>query len=324
MTGSLNILFKEVRKDYKIIEDTYKVLEKSYDLKIPIHSAGQWILDNMYVIKEQYYEIKQDGKNLRYKRLPVIKDRNGNRTIAIYYLANELVENNTGYIDQNIILNILKEHQKLSYLSSEELDLFLLMVRIALIKFISKICFNICNSQLKKIDVENIILHKSNIEDDNYIKEFQVTFNKSINFREYMLDTNNVKNANTAFIEYMSYRLKEMGDKGQKFYDLLSQEAEKIGFTVTEAIIKEHKEIAKTTEYIGRAISSYKRLTGINFREIFEHVNKIDETLNNDFTKEFKKCDYKTKNRYRKYIIKLAKKYNVLKYILQKNVLNVL
>lgn len=311
MVGSLNLLFKEARKNYKIIEETYKILEKSYDLKIPIHSAGQWVLDNMYVIKEQYYGIRQDERTLKYKKLPIIKDKYGNKTISIYYLACELVENNTGYIDQNIILNTLKEHQKLSYLSSEELDLFLLMLRLALIKFISRICFNICNSQLKKIDVENIISHQNNIKHEEYIKKFRVTFNQSVNFREYMLDTNNSKSANTAFIEYMSYRLKEMGDKGEKYYDLLSQEAEKIGFTVTEAIIKEHKEIARTTEHIGRAISSYKRLTGINFREIFEHVNKIDETLDEDFTKEFRKCDYKTKNRYRRYIIKLAKKYNV-------------
>ena len=48
-----------------------------------------------------------------------------------------------------------------------------------------------------------------------------------------------------------------------------------------------------------------------DFREIFEDVNRIDETLNNDYTDEFKKCDYKTKNRYRAYVIKLAKKYGV-------------
>ena len=67
----------------------------------------------------------------------------------------------------------------------------------------------------------------------------------------------------------MAYRLKEMGVKGEKYYKLLSDEAEKIGFTIEEAIIKEHMEIAKTTDYIGRAILSYKRLQGLNFREIF-------------------------------------------------------
>ena len=111
-----------------------------------------------------------------------------------------------------------------------------------------------------------------------------------------------------------------MGVKGEKYYKLLSDEAEKIGFTIEEAIIKEHMEIAKTTDYIGRAILSYKRLQGLNFREIFENVNKIDETLKNDYTNEFIKCDYKTKSLYRKYVIKLAKKYKVSEVYIAKKV----
>lgn len=309
MIGSLNGLFKEAKKNYRIIEETYKLLEKSYDIKLSIHSAGQWILDNMYIIEEQYYYIKQDAKKLNNKRLPMAMDSFGNKTIGIYSLACESVEKNTGYIDQNIILNTLKEHQKVSYLTSEELDLYLLMLRLALLKYIAKICFQICNSQMKKNDVENLIAKYENRANTKKI-EFPFQKNK-MNFKEYMLDENNVKTANTAFIEYMAYKVKEMGDAGEKYYELLVQEAEKIGFTVTDAIIKEHNEIAKITEYIGRAISSYKKFSGINFREIFEKVNKIDETFEKDYTNEFQKCDYKTKIRYRSYIIKLSKKYKV-------------
>ena len=267
MVESLNVLFKEAKKNYKIIEETYKVLEKSYDLKIPIHSAGQWVLDNMYIVEEQYMFIKKDTGTIRKKRLPMLKDNQGNKSIAIYHLACETVEKNTGFIDQNIILNSLLEHQKISYLSSEEIDLYLLMIRHALLKYIARLCTIIYNSQIKKMDVEDIIASQAI---DTYARRINLQIKGSVNFKEYILDENNVKTANTAFIEYMAYKVKEMGDKGQAFYDLLVQEAEKNGFTVTEAIIKEHNEIAKTTEYIGRAISSFKKVAGVNFREIFE------------------------------------------------------
>ncbi len=309
MKHTLNSIFKEAKLNYDIICKTHLLLESSYELKIPIHSAGQWILDNMYIIEEQYEEIKEAKKSLKSKRLPVIKTHDGDKYISIFYLAYELVEENTGYVDQNLILNCLKEHQKLSYLTSEELDLFILMLKIALIKFISRICVNITNSQLKKIEVEQLILSDSNV--DKTIKDFFANSIKNINFKDYILNENHIKTANTAFIEYMSYRLKELGQKGEKYFERLKDESEKIGFTIEEAIIKEHMEIAKTTEYIGRAILAYKQIQGINFREIFEKVNKIDEALKDDYTNEFKKCDYKTKTRYRQYIIKLAKKYNL-------------
>ena len=133
-------------------------------------------------------------------------------------------------------------------------------------------------------------------------------FFKGINKDSKLSDLTKIKNTNTAFVEYMSYRLKEMGTEGEKYYNQLQDEISKLGFSIEEAIVKEHMEIAKTTDYMGRAISSFKVLQALNFREIFEAVNKIDETLMDDYTDEFKKCDYKTKERYRDYIIKIAQK----------------
>lgn len=306
MKGKLNGIFKEAQNDYKIISKTYKVLVKTFDRKIQMHSAGQWILDNMYIIEEQYNDIIENKRVLKNKKLPMIKTHEGEKCVAIFYLAYELVENNTGYIDKNIIFNCLREHQKLTYLSSEELDLFVLMIKIALLKFIARIAINITNSQMKKLEVEEIL---GNSNSEEISKELH--FFKGVGKDSKLSNLTNIKNTNTAFVEYMSYRLKQMGTEGEKYYKQLQDEISKLGFSIEEAIVKEHMEIAKTTDYIGRAITSFKRLQALNFREIFEAVNKIDETLMDDYTDEFRKCDYKTKARYRAYIITLAQKYDL-------------
>ena len=306
MKGKLNGIFKEAQRDYKIISKTYKILVKTFDMKIQMHSAGQWILDNMYIIEEQYNDIIENKRVLKNKKLPVIRTHDSQKCVAIFYLAYELVENNTGYVDKNIIYNCLREHQKLTYLSSEELDLFVLMIKIALLKFIARIALNITNSQMKKLEVENLLNDNNGLD---VSKDFN--FFKGIGKDSKLSDLSKIKNTNTAFVEYLSYRLKDMGAEGEKYYNKLQEEISKLGFSIEEAIVKEHMEIAKTTDYIGRAISSFKVLQGLNFREIFEAVNKIDETLMDDYTKEFEKCDYKTKARYRSYIIKLAEKYNL-------------
>ena len=69
MENTLNMLFKEAKNNYDIIYKTYKVLEKSYELKISIHTAGQWLLDNMYIIDEEYENIKEAKKGLRGKKI---------------------------------------------------------------------------------------------------------------------------------------------------------------------------------------------------------------------------------------------------------------
>ena len=310
MKNTLNEIFNEAKENFDLVSKTYRILETSFDRKISVHSAGQWLLDNMYIIEQEYYSIKEEKKVLKNKRLPIIKASDGSKYISIYYLANELVEENKGSINQWLIEEKLKEHQKISYLSSEELNLFILMLKIALLKFIARVCENIMNSQVQKLIVEDILENEREelIESD---ARSLSSFKSVKDLRDYILNEDKIKNSNTAFIEYMAFRLKEYGQRGEKYLKYLKNEAEKIGFTVESAIVKEHMEIAKTTDYIGRAIISYKQIQGINFREIFERVNKADETLKGDYTGEFSKCDYKTKNRYRNYVIKLSKKYNL-------------
>lgn len=310
MKNTLNEIFNEAHDNFELINKTYKILEKSYDMKISIHSAGQWLLDNMYIIEQEYSIIKEEKKNLKNKRLPIIKASDGSKYISIYYLANELVEENKGFVNQWLIEEKLREHQKFSYLSSLELNLFMLMLKMALLKFIARISENILHSQLQKLIVEEI-LQNEDIDFVSYDKSNFSKFTTIKDFREYLIDEEKIKNSNTAFIEYMAFRLKKYGKNGDKFLKCLKNEAEKSGFTVESAIVKEHMEIAKTTDYIGKAIVSYRQIQSINFREIFESVNKADEILKEDYTKEFQKCDYKTKGRYRDYIIKLANKYNL-------------
>ena len=54
-----------------------------------------------------------------------------------------------------------------------------------------------------------------------------------------------------------------------------------------------------------------KTVSTTNWGDVIVHVNRIDEILKEDYTKEYKKCDHKTKSRYRATVIKLAKKYKV-------------
>lgn len=302
-------LYKELKENYSKIVRTYGLLEKTYNMHLPVHSAGQWILDNMYIIEQQYHEILEQKRSICKAKLPVIKVRNGQKSLSIYHIAHELIENNKGYVDQNYIKDTLIQHQKAAALTSEELSVFPVMLKISLIKFISIICVNIANSQFQKVEVEKIF--EDNGKDEKKEK-IASKFEKDLKrFKQDRYIAEKLKSTNTAYVEYLAFKLKEFGSSGDEFYKILNDCAERIGFTVEEAIVKEHMEITKTTDYMSRAITGLKHMSSLNYREIFEKVNKIDETLMNDYTKEFAKCDYKTKTRYRNRVIKLAKKFGL-------------
>ena len=51
---------KYLKSDYKYILNVYKLLNHHVKLGIKIHSAGEWILDNFYIIEENVKLIEKE------------------------------------------------------------------------------------------------------------------------------------------------------------------------------------------------------------------------------------------------------------------------
>ena len=110
------------------------------------------------------------------------------------------------------------------------------------------------------------------------------------------------------FIEYMSYILKRYGKKGYSYLNALEETVELAGMTVSDVIKKEHFDIAVRKVSIGNSITSIKKIQRINFLEIFEKVNGVEELLKQDPANVYDKMDNKTKEYYRNKIKEISKK----------------
>ena len=73
----------ELKNAFRIIKATYDLLNMNSDLKIPSHSAGQWLLDNMYII-EQEYNIAKTSLRFEVKvGMPTVKPTDGKQNLRI-------------------------------------------------------------------------------------------------------------------------------------------------------------------------------------------------------------------------------------------------
>ena len=57
-----------LKENFEVITEVYQLLNEHIKLKIPIHPAGEWILDNYYVIDQTVKNIKQELSLKKYKR----------------------------------------------------------------------------------------------------------------------------------------------------------------------------------------------------------------------------------------------------------------
>ena len=107
--------------DYKFILDTYNLLNKHLKLGIKIHSAGEWILDNFYIIEESVKTIQKEMPIRKYKKMIGLTNDIYMGFARSYVLAEEIVAFSDCKIDRELIDIALKSYQKKKVLSMEEL-----------------------------------------------------------------------------------------------------------------------------------------------------------------------------------------------------------
>lgn len=284
--------------NFKFITKTYEILNLNLKQKISIHPAGEWLADNYYIIEETYKGIKKELSLKKYTNFVGLSNGIYKGYARIYVLASEIIAYTDGKIETENLKTLLKKYQKNKTLNMEEIWNISIFFNIVLIEKIRNICEKIYSAQVQKYKVESLIERLvDNIDDNN--RKFKKDI-ESEKFEEY--------SSKETFIEYLSYRLKSYGKKGLPYLKILEEEVQKTGTTISDVINKEHFDIALKKVYIGNCIRSIHNIQRINFTEIFEEINGVENILKKDPANIYEKMDHKTKDYYRNVIKELSKK----------------
>ncbi len=301
-----------LKENFEIISQVYNLLNEHIKLKLPIHPAGEWILDNFYVIDETVKSIKNELTLKKYINFLGIENGSDEGFARIYVLASEIVNYSDNKVDGKSLSKCLQAYQKKKTLSMEEIWNITTFIKIALIENIRDICTKIYSSQMQKYKVENIIERLVEKKDK---EELHFT-----SLGEYKAKVKGYGEMKYPFIEYLSYRLKKYGKKAYPYLSILEEQVEKMGMDISEVVAKEHFDIALKKISIGNAITSIKNLNRISMIEIFEQINGVEEILKQDPANVYDKMDYKTKILYRNCIKDISKKTKISEIYIAKKV----
>ena len=285
-----------LKNNFKFITKTYELLNNNIKMGINIHPGGEWILDNYYIIEECEKNIEKELTLENYVKFIGLKNSRYSGIARIYVLASEIVAYTDGKIDSNNLKYCLEAYQRKKTLNMDEIWNIGIFIQIALIENIRNVCEKIYSSQMQKYRVENIV---ERLVENKEKTKFQL----NNEYQSYNLGYGVIK---YPFIEYMSYRLKKYGRKAISYLKVLEEQVNKMGTSVSEVIKKEHFDIANAKVTIGNSIRSIKEIQRVNFLEIFEKINGVEEILRSDPADVYSHMDYKTKNLYRNKIKELS------------------
>ena len=299
-------------ENYIKIKNVYKLLNEHIKLGINIHPAGEWILDNFYIIEEAVRQIEKEMTLKKYANFVGIQNGKYAGFARIYVLATEIVAYTDNKINGENLEKYLQAYQTKKTLNMEEIWNIGIFLQIAIINNIAEISEKIYSSQIQKYKVKSIIERLVENKEKNELKYNQITATK--------LKNNEFRSMRYPFIEYMSYSLKKYGKRAYGYLNILEEEVEKVGTTVSEAIQKEHFDTAIRKISMSNCITSIKKIQRINFLDIFEKINGVEEILSREPAGIYENMEYKTKEYYRNTIKEIAKKTNMSEIYVAKKV----
>ncbi len=286
-----------LNENFKFIQKTYNILNEHIKKNISIYPAGEWLLDNFYIIEETVKNINNEITEKKYRNFPSITNGMYKGFARIYVLATEMVAYTDNTIDEETLNLCLSAYERKKTLSMEEIWNLPVFLNIAIIENIRTICEKIYLSQIQKYKVEELV--------ERLIEKKEASKQEFKKVRE---TTKIYQNSSYPFIEYLSYKLKRYGKKAIPYLNILEEQVDKMGMTVSEVIRKEHFDIAIQKVSIGNSITSIREISRINFLSLFEEINGVEELLRQDPANIYEKMDYKTKEYYRNAIKNLSEK----------------
>ena len=210
---------EKLKDNYNNILETYEILNEHLKLGIKIHSAGEWLLDNFYIIEETVKNIEKNLTLSKYTKLPGLNNNKYYGFARAYVLANEIVAFSDNTINEEKIIEAINSYQTRKILSMEEIWNIGIFLQIAIIQEIADIAEKIYYEKIQKYKVEDIF---ERLIDEKENKEMR--FHKKIKNKKELT----IKDVNYSFIEYMVYKLRRIGKKGNQYIEILEKQVNKL------------------------------------------------------------------------------------------------
>ncbi len=300
---------KDVRNNFQIIRKTNNLLNEHIKLKISIDPAGEWLLDNFYLIEEATKSIEKELSKKMYKHLWGLARGEYKGFARVYVLASEMINYTDGKLDEESISLFLKSYQNKKMLTMDEIWSLPIFLKISILQNIRELCEKIYISQMQKYKAESMI--------ERFVdKTENQIFNKKVKY-----ERNKEESISYSFIEYLSYKLKSYGKKGTAYLEILEEQVNKMGLTVSDVIKQVHFSYAVSKVTMGNLITTLKEISHIDFGLVAKQLGGVEELLKLDPAGVYSRMDYLSQNEYQNKIQEIARKTNISELYIAKTLI---
>ncbi len=298
LTGKApNTLLKRLAENEDIINEVHEFLTESVKSEHPIIPAGEWLLDNFYLIQEQIRIGKKHLPKSYNQNLPRIIDSSESGIPRVYHIATEIISHSDARVDLKGLSNFIRSYQTLRPLKIGELWAIPIMLRLALIENLRRLSIQIARDRIN----QNI----ANYWADQMIKVAK-TDPKSL----ILLISDMARSQPSMVSSFVAEMTRQLQGKGPALALPLSwieQVLSENGQTGNELIHQEIQKQASDQVTMSNSIGSLRFLGTTNWQDFVESHSIVEHILREDLDGVYTDMDFSTRDQYRHVVEKLSK-----------------
>ncbi|SMF41948.1 GH36-type glycosyl hydrolase domain-containing protein [Desulfovibrio gilichinskyi] len=263
-----------------------------------ISPAGEWLLDNFYVIEEQIRTACLHLPKGYSRELPCLTNGQSAGLPRVYDLALESISHRDGQVDQESLKSIVSGYQSVISLQLGELWAIPIMLRLALVENLRRVAASIADHRANR--------NRAEAWADQMIK---VAVKQPQNMILTLADMARSDPPMTSpFVAELSRRLLGKGPALALPLTWIEQRLAGTGLTIEQMVYSENQQQSTDQASISNSIGSLRHLGIIDWQDFVESTSLVENILNHDPSQVYDTMDFATRDRYRHVLEKVAKR----------------
>lgn len=290
-------LLKRLDDNQDTLVEVRNLLVESIKSLQGITPAGEWLLDNFYLIEEQIVIAKKHLPKKYSEGLPSLVDGNSDGMPRVYDIALEVISHSDGRVDSFGLKGFIAAYQTEKILTLGELWAIPIMLKLAVIENLRRIAERIA---LDMID--------NNIAD--YWSDQIIDTVKNNPYDLVLTIANMAKSQpilNSPFVAVFNRKLQGKGPAFTLPLNWLEQQLAKEGFSSTDLVWHENEKQATDQVSVKNSIGTLRFIGSTDWRKFVEASSIVEQILLKDFTGTYPQLDFATRDRYRHVIETVSK-----------------
>src|SRR4249919_354573 len=254
-----------------------------------ITPAGEWLLDNFYLIEEQIRTARRHLPKGYSRELPRLRNGASAGLPRVYDIALETISHGDGRVDTESLSRFVASYQTITPLKLGELWAIPIMLRLALIENLRRVAARVMAdwndrnlaaqwadtmTEIAESDPKNVVLVVADMARSNPPMA-------------------------SSFVAELARRLQGQSSALALPLTWIEQRLSESGLSIEHLVQMEAQQQAADQVSIGNSIGSLRFLSSMDWREFVESMSVVERVLRDDPAGVYESMDFATRDHYR-------------------------